>query len=160
MISIDEKPFGWLFVGAGNMAQNSAKSISKSNAHRIIGFYNRTYEKGCEVAKKFNTICYHTLQEALAAEGVEGVYIASTAESHFSVVMECLEKKKPVLIEKPFTVTAKDAEILRNKAEEQGVFIAEAMWTWYSPVAHQVKYWLDTGAIGALQKAEFFIACR
>ena len=33
-------------------------------------------------------------------------------------------------------------------SREKGVYLAEAMWTWFAPVANQVKSWLDCGLIG------------
>lgn len=151
----EEKPFGWAFIGVGTMAKQSAKDITGSKRHRIVSVYNRTYDKGVIMAQKYGACCYHTLKEAVTAVGVDAVYVATTANSHFEIAMECLKLKKSVLIEKPFTVTAKDAQLLKEAAEENEVYLAEAMWTWFSPVANKVKEWLDNGEIGTIQHAKF-----
>ncbi|MBQ8160534.1 MAG: Gfo/Idh/MocA family oxidoreductase [Clostridia bacterium] len=57
-----------------------------------------------------------------------------------------------VLCEKPFTTDAKQAKELFSLAEEKGVYFAEAMWTWFSPVAHQVKKWLQDDEFGEIRR--------
>lgn len=59
-----------------------------------------------------------------------------------------------MLCEKPITVTASEAAELFALAAEKGVYLAEAMWTWFSPIAQKVKQWYDTGELGVLHHAE------
>jgi predicted dehydrogenase len=62
---------------------------------------------------------------------------------------------KPVLCEKAFTVTAEETEELIAIAKEKNLYLAEAMWTWFSPAANKVKEWVDSGAIGKVSGADF-----
>ena len=70
--------------------------------------------------------------------------------SHYEYVKLALELGKPVLCEKSFTTDAGHAEELIRLAEEKGVYLAEAMWTWFSPVANKVSQWLSDGEFGEI----------
>ena len=47
---------------------------------------------------------------------------------------------------------AKQTRKLIDLAREKKIYLAEAMWTWFSPVAQQVKRWVDGGESGEIQK--------
>ena len=49
--------FGWLYVGSGNIAKQTARSISRGN-HRIVAVYGRTRAKVEEFAKAHNARAY------------------------------------------------------------------------------------------------------
>jgi len=102
--------FGWCYIGCGAIANTTAKDISKSEDNRIVSVWNCGCTKAEAFAKKYGGIAYKTFEEAVNAPGVEGVYIALTADIHAEYVKKCIELHKPVMCEKPFTVSAKDAE--------------------------------------------------
>jgi len=54
---------------------------------------------------------------------IDMVVVCSGVETHFSYAMKALEHNKHVLVEKPFTVTLNEAQILFDKASEKGLFI-------------------------------------
>ena len=60
-----------------------------------------------------------------------------------------------MLCEKTFTVTAEETKELVELSREKGIYLAEGMWTWFSPAANQVKRWVDGGAIGRVSTANF-----
>ncbi len=66
--------------------------------------------------------------------------------------MLALECGKPVLCEKPFMLNAAQAREAIALAKEKQLYLAEAMWTWFAPTAHQVKTWLDAGEFGKLTR--------
>ena len=67
---------------------------------------------------------------------------------HDANALLCLECGKPVLCEKPFTANAKQAAELFAKAEAEGLFLSEAMWTRFLPFLGTIRRVLDAGAIG------------
>jgi predicted dehydrogenase len=91
----------------------------------------------------------------MLAEGVEGVYIVTTHNAHYRYARQALELGKPVFCEKAFTVTAEETDELIALANENGVYLCEAMWTWFSPSANKVKEWIDEGKIGRIKSASF-----
>lgn len=95
--------FGWAYIGCGGIAHTTAKELIKTDDQQIVAVWNRTYEKAEEFVKKYGGTAYKTAEEAITAPGVEGVYIALTADKHAEYMRLCIRHHKPVLCEKPFT---------------------------------------------------------
>src|SRR5271170_7527838 len=55
---------------------------------------------------------------------------------HYPLVQLALNHGKHVLCEKPFTMNAKEALALMELAKEKRLFLMEAMWTRFLPVAN------------------------
>jgi predicted dehydrogenase len=145
-----QESFGWAYIGARYIARQTAKAILKTKQHRIVSVYNRSFSRASDFATKYGAKPCRSIEEALDQNGVQGVYIATMANNHFAAAKECLERGKPVLLEKPFTINKAEADELVRIAKEKKVYLAEAMWTWFSPVARQIKSWLAGGEIGEL----------
>ena len=144
--------FGWAFIGAGKLAHIVAGEIIPAGGHRIVSAYTHTWDRCQDFARETGALAARTAEEAIAAPGVEGVYIVTPHNSHFEYARLALEMGKPVLCEKPVTTDAGQAEALIRLAREKGVYFTEAMWTWFSPIANQVKAWLDAGEYGEIQR--------
>ena len=145
--------FGWCFIGAGKLANQVAREIAATDRHRIVSVYTHSPEKGRKFAAQYGCASFDDAAEAMNADGVQGVYVVTPHSAHYEYVKLALELGKPVLCEKPFTTDAGQAEELFALAREKGVYVAEAMWTWFSPVANRVKRWLDDGEFGEIQEA-------
>lgn len=143
-----ETSFGWCFIGCGTLAKKIAKRIVKSGRHKIVSAYSRSFDKCGAFAKKYGATAYKSAEQAITAKGVDGVYIVTPHSSHYEYVKLALESGRPVLCEKSFTTDAKQAEELVALAESKNIYLAEAMWTWFGPVAHKIKFWLDGGEFG------------
>jgi len=150
--------FKWAFIGCGSMAQMAAKVIVASGKHEIIAVFNRTAEKAAAFTGKFGGTAYATAEEAITAEGVQGVYIAVTADKHAEYVKLSIKHHRPTLCEKPFTPNAKTAKELFDEAQAEGVYLTEAMWTWYNDTALKVKEWVEAKAVGDIQKVQLWYA--
>ena len=146
------QPFRWCFIGTGKLAGIVAKDILPSGRHQIVSVYSRRLEKAQDFARAWGGRAFADAAEAISAPDVDGVYLVTPHNSHFSYASLALSLGKPVLCEKPLTVTAAEARELDRLARENQVYLAEAMWTWFSPVAWQVKHWLDAGEYGQLQR--------
>lgn len=148
------RKFGWAYIGCGSIAHTTAKELRKTDDQQIVAVWNRTYEKAERFAKKYGGTAYKTVEEAINAPGVEGVYIAVTADKHAEYMKLCIRHHKPVLCEKPFTINAKEAEDIFAYAAQEGVYVSEAMWTWHNQVALKVKEAVGSGKLGAIQSVE------
>ena len=142
--------FNWCFIGTGQIARKVAKELVTNNGHKIVSVYNRTKAKAESFAKIYQSTVYESALEAINDPRVDGVYIATTNETHFSFAKLCLENHKPVLCEKPITGNAKELEELIKISKEKDTILKEAMWTWFNPVAYKVKEWINDNRIGKI----------
>ena len=149
------RPFNWAFIGTGTLAKTVAREITRSGRHKIVSVYSRNPEKRGEFAKKYEALSAKTREEAMTCPGADGVYIVTPHTSHFDYALIALDLGKPVLCEKPVTTDRAKAEEMILKSREKEIYFAEAMWTWFSPVANQVKAWLDAGEYGEIESAYF-----
>ena len=142
--------FNWCFIGTGKIAHKVAKEVVTNPGHQIVAVYNRTKAKAEKFAKKYHSIVYESAFNAINDPRVDGVYIATTNETHFSFAKLCLENHVPVLCEKPITGNAKELEELIKLSKENKTLLKEAMWTWYNPIANKVKEWIKEERIGKI----------
>lgn len=146
--------FRWAYIGCGSIAYTTARELVKSENNEIVAVWNRTYEKAEKFAKKFGGTPYRTFEEVMNDKRVDGVYIALTADRHCEYMKKCIEHHKPVLCEKPFTINAAEAKEVFDLAKKEGVYIAEAMWTWHNEPALKVKEWLKENKTGTIREVK------
>ncbi len=147
--------FRWCFIGAGDLARTVANQLNKSGRHEVVSVYTRNYDKGVTFAEKHGAKAYPTPEEAITADGVDGVYIVTPHSSHYKYAKLSLELGKPVLCEKAFTVTAEETDALITLAKEKNIYLCEAMWTWFSEAANKTKEWIDENKLGRIHSADF-----
>lgn len=152
LVGGNERPFRWCFVGTGSLANTVARQVVRSGRHEVVSAYSRREESREWFARRHGASAFASAEEAILAPGVDGVYVVTPHSSHHEYVRLALELGRPVLCEKAFTVNAAQAEELVALAEGKGVYLAEAMWTWFSPVAHRVRRWVDDGEFGSIEK--------
>lgn len=68
---------------------------------------------------------------------------------HYQNAVDAIKAGKHVLVEKPATTNADEFRSLVDLATKHGVFLMEAMWTRFQPIALAVKRVIEEGRIGA-----------
>lgn len=95
---------------------------------------SRTQERAEEFAAKHNIPhTFTSLEEMVASDKVDAVYIASPNYMHFSQAMLSMRYGKHVLCEKPLASNACEAKAMCEMARERGVVLMEAMKSTLSP---------------------------
>lgn len=147
--------FHWCFIGTGKLANIVARQLLKSQRHEIVSCYSRN-QKTCEkFAKKYHACSCSSPLEAMMKEGVDAVYIVTPHNVHFKYAKLALENKKPVLVEKPFTVNQKEAEELISLSRKNDVFLSEAMWTFYHGASKTMISLMEEKKIGKIENVLF-----
>ncbi|PFH50974.1 hypothetical protein AMATHDRAFT_60184 [Amanita thiersii Skay4041] len=86
---------------------------------------------------------YGSYEELLSDPAVDLVYISTPNGEHFEWALKAIEAGKHVLLEKPFTSNATEAEKLLNRAREKERICMEAMHWQFHPAAHRFRQILD-----------------
>lgn len=108
-------------IGTGHLGRLHTKVLSENPNVFLSGIFDTDDQKGNAVSKEFNTPFYTELDELL--ETCEAVSIAVPTTFHRSVAGYCLERGKPVFIEKPITTTPQEAAELIAIAQKNGIII-------------------------------------
>lgn len=148
-----DNKFRWAYVGSGNIAKSTANQITKGD-HKITAVFSRNKEKANAFAKNYGAKAYDNFEDMINERDFDAVYIATPHTSHVEYATKAMSKGIPVLCEKPVGVCSSDVDTLVSCAEENNVYFAEAMWTWFSDVALTVKDWINDGEIGDIKKVE------
>ena len=142
--------FRWAYVGSGNIAKSTARSITKGE-HIITAVYSRNYEKAKAFAAKYHAEVFRSFDELLENGEFDGVYIATPHTSHLEYSVKAMQAGKPVLCEKPVGVSTAEIDMMIKASQENGVYFCEAMWTWFSDMALEVKKWIAEKRIGEIK---------
>ena len=146
----------WGILATGTIAAKFAKTVNemRSEGVHLIAVGSRDENKAREFAENYGIEKAYGSYEALAADpNVDAVYIASPNNLHFENALMCLNAGKHVLCEKPFTVCAKDAELLYRTADEKGIFIMEAFWIRFLPLYEELIKIVKSERFGKLRHA-------
>lgn len=141
----------WGILGCGNIANAFARDLALLKDARLMGVASKSNERAEKLGSNFKVERRYSSYSELAGDpDIDAIYVATRHHEHLSAASLCIEKGKPVLVEKPFCVNAKEAEQLIALARRENVFLMEAMWTRFLPVIREVKERIKKGDIGAV----------
>ncbi|GAB3028507.1 Gfo/Idh/MocA family protein [Bowmanella dokdonensis] len=152
------KHLHWGIVGAGRIAHTFASDMRHVDNSQVYAVASRNLEDAREFARQYQIpVPLEGYQQLFDHPQVDAVYIATPHNLHYGQVREALLAGKHVLCEKPITVSAEQCEDLIALAKAQGLFLMEAMWTWFLPAIRKARQWVDEGRIGRILhiKADF-----
>jgi predicted dehydrogenase len=104
-------------VGLGHLGYHHTKHFSKISGAKLVGVYDINRQKCVEVASKFETKPFESLEDML--NEVEAVSIVTPTKNHNETAKICIEHGKHVFIEKPIAETVKEANELIAMAEKR-----------------------------------------
>ncbi len=97
---------------------------------------------------------YRTADELIADKTIQLVVVNTPTHLHFEQAKAVLEAGKHLVIEKPFTVTVREAEELAALAEKKGLFVSVYQNRRYDGDYRAVKEVLQRGWLGELREVE------
>jgi predicted dehydrogenase len=148
MIDSVKEDFKWGILGTGGIAKAFSKDLSYLQGHRVAAVGSRNSASAAEFASKFPGATGYGSYEELVAADVDAIYVATPHTFHAENSLLALNAGKPVLCEKPFTINAKEARAVIDKAHELKLPLLEAIWTRFLPHIQQVREILKSGVLG------------
>lgn len=137
-------------LGAGNIARSMAAALGGlDQSVEAWAVASRDLGKAREFAEKWGfQKAYGSYEELAEDPEVDLIYIATPHSHHYEHARLCVEHGKAVLVEKAFTVNARQARELIRLARERKVLVAEAIWTRYMPSREMISGLVESGVIG------------
>lgn len=141
----------WGIIGTGRVARAFTRDLLLSGL-QVQAVGSRTRANAHQFAAFFNIPTAHASYEGLVSdETVDVVYIATPHSHHYPNATLALSAGKHVLIEKPVTINAREAQSLADLAAATGLVAMEAMWTRFLPHMVRIRELLAAGTIGQLR---------
>jgi predicted dehydrogenase len=146
-----ENPVRWGILATGGIARAMTRDLL-DHGHRVEAVGSRSAASAEAFAAEFGLERAHGSYEDLVADpDVDAVYVASPHSHHAEHAVLAISHGMHVLVEKPFTVNARQAEEVVTAARDRGVVALEAMWTRFLPHMALVRRWIGEGRIGEVR---------
>ena len=135
-------------IGAGNWGINLVRNLSELSV--LSHVVEKNSELTNQIEKDFPEAQCLENYDSLINDEIDAVAIATPAQSHFDIASKFLETGKDVFIEKPMTLSSKEAEGLVSIAEENDSILMVGHMLMYQPAITFIKSYLDEGHIGKI----------
>lgn len=124
----------------------------------ITAIASRDLARAQQAAAKLDLPKAYGSYEALLADPeIDAVYNPLPNHLHLPVTLQALQAGKHVLLEKPFTMNAAEAEKLHAAVQNHAnLQVMEAFMYRFHPQWRQVRTWINEGAIGQLRTVHSF----
>lgn len=145
-------PLRWGILGCGWIAEQFVRSVQAHTSQRIAAVGSRSQQKAAAFAEANGIGRSHgSYEDLVAAPDLDVIYVASPHNMHHAHTMLALEAGRNVLVEKPMALDHAEAAEMAAKAREKGVFLAEALWTYFLPKFDVLEQVFASGALGEIR---------
>jgi predicted dehydrogenase len=141
----------WGILGAGGIAKAFVRDCQKVGID-IAAVGSRTQQTADAFATEMGIATAHASYQSLVDDpNLDVIYIATPHPMHVANALLAIQAGKHVLVEKPFTLNAKQAQSIKDAAAAKGLFAMEAMWTRFLPSMLAVEGVVAAGGIGEVR---------
>lgn len=141
----------WGILGPGKIAKTFANDLELIAGGRLLAVASRSIERAQAFAKEYAvTEVFGNYEDLFNCDEVDVVYIATPHTGHMKWAIKAMQSGKHVLCEKPLGVNLIEVQQMIAVAQENNVFLMEALWSRFNPTIQKVKQLVDDGTIGNL----------
>ena len=139
----------WGVLGPGGIANVFADAVHEGTRSQVVAVGSRSLDRAREFADRHGVQRAHGSYADLVADAdVDAVYVASPHSEHHEHALLALRAGKPVLVEKAFTRSLREADEVLETASAAGLLAAEAMWSRYLPHYDVIRRTIEVGTLG------------
>jgi predicted dehydrogenase len=136
-------------VGCGKIADQHVDAIHHIPDCEVVALCDREPLMAKQLGERFGiSASFSELSEMLEAARLDVVHITTPPQSHYSLAKQCLESGSHVYLEKPFTITAAEAESLIRVAERRDLKITAGHNLQFTPETLEMRRLLAEGFLG------------
>lgn len=129
-------------IGTGKIVHDALYALSVVDEVQTAAIFGRPHSKDkAEALARQYAIgeVYTDYDELLVKTSADTVYIGLVNSVHYEYAKKALLAGKHVILEKPFTLTSREAEELRDLAVRQQLFLFEAITTLHTRVFRKIE---------------------
>ena len=128
--------------------RNIARNLSRLGALYAVCDYNE--ERAASFAEQFDSQS-KSFDDIIADGAIDGVMLATNANTHRALAIMALEAGKHVYIEKPMALTLADTHDIKKAADEAGKDVMIGHLIRYHPAFIAMQDQIKSGAIGRVK---------
>ena len=137
-------------IGSGYWGKNLVRNFHQLGALKLICDRNEVLLGQFKEQYRDVEACL-ALSDVLTREEIQGVVIATPAETHFTFVREALLAGKHVFVEKPLALTEEDGQQLVGLAEQNQLTLMVGHILYYHTAVIKLKELIESGELGKIQ---------
>ena len=138
-------------VGLGHWGPNLVKSLESHSSVTVVCGVESSSERRAILSTRIpGLLLYPSLLEALEAEVIDGVFIATPTHTHYEMVKLALNYGKDVFVEKPLCLTSKEGKDLIQQASQQNQILFVGHVFLYNEAVLEMKRLIHGGELGRL----------
>ena len=134
-------------VGCGYWGKNLCRNFYGLGA--LASVVDAT-ESGQTTARSLapNAIISDNFEDILGDHQVQGIALATPAETHADLAIKAMRAGKDVFVEKPMALTISDAEAMQRVGDETGRILMVGHLLEYHPAVLKLRELIDSGELG------------
>ncbi len=134
-------------VGAGAWGRNHVRTVAGLAEAELAAVCDTDTKVRERLARQYPAALV-TADVAALLGAVDAVIVASPAATHASLAQQAIEAGKPVLVEKPFALSVRDAEAVARQGAERGVPVLAGHLLVYHPAVERLRDMVQKGELG------------
>src|SRR3954454_11075678 len=139
----------WGVLATGGIAATFTEALATVPDTEVVAVGSRSLDSAKAFAERHGIPrAYGSWAELAADDGIDVVYVATPHSAHREAAGLCLEAGRAVLCEKALTINSREARELVGLAQDRGLFLMEAMWTYCNPLIRHLVARIADGVIG------------
>jgi predicted dehydrogenase len=136
-------------VGLGYWGPNLARVVSGLSGTRLRWCCDREATTREDLAAVFPDARFtDSLEEVLADQAVDGVFLATPASTHGALALDVLSAGKHCFVEKPLALSVADAQSVLDAADASGRILMVGHLLEYHPGVRALAQLIDDGELG------------
>ena len=149
------KIYNWGILGAGKIAEKFCTALNFVPRANVYAIASRSMDNAKNFATSFGAVkVYNNYIDLVMDKEIDIIYIATPHAFHFEHAKLCLQNNKPVLCEKPLTLSYKQSAELVELATKNKLFFMEGIWTACMPFLDKIKALIKEDIIGLPQHVQ------
>ncbi len=135
-------------IGVGNMGRHHARVYSELKQATLVAVADVNENVGRKISEKFGCRFYTNYEQMLDSEKVDAISICVPTSLHKDVALACINRRIPILIEKPIAESIEAAKAIISAAKKSKVNICVGHIERFNPVVRALKHLLRTRKLG------------
>ena len=151
----------WGVIGCGGIAyRRTIPGMMLSENSELVAVMDTNFEAAEKVKEEFGAkYAFRTVEEVLALEEIDAVYIATPVFCHKEQARKAAEAKKHILLEKPMGLTVAESEEIAAYCKEQGVKLGVGLMMRFSAYHRKMKELITAGILGEIVSMRAQLTC-
>ena len=142
-------------IGVGNMGRHHARVYSQLKSARLVAVADTDKTVGKTIANLYDCSFYKNHIDMIKQEKIDALSIATPIKTHYRIAKDCIKFGKHVLIEKPISLTIKEALELIKQAKKQEVKLTVGYIERFNPAVIKLKQMIKRSKLGKLKSLMF-----